>query len=155
MGIIEKKELKIILLLVGGLFLWFSFLLDSFNLFANGRAVIAYFIFLIIYSVLLARYVFGITNFFDNTKKIFGFILIFMISDLLFFPYVIPKNIEPIQETNLQLSSDLFLYNLLPKSIPHKIKYYLVYVFIPSLLLLLAASLLQQRSFISLLRRSV
>ena len=151
---LEKKELKIIGIILLFLFLWFGFFIDKFFSIASGNVQLYYFIFLFVYGFLVLKFIFE-ENGFTNLRTLFAFILIFLSTDAIAPPILISKEIIPNLPIEAQFSSDLFLYNLLPNFLPHIIKYYFTYVIFPLLFLVIAAILLHRKKFTDFIKGGI
>ena len=151
---LSKKELTIIGGILGFLIIWFGFLLDSFNSWAVGNATLAYAVFILLYSFLVMNYIFDI-KVTDNIKMFMALTIVFLSFDIIFFPLLISKDAPLILTPETVMSSDVFIYNLLPTTLPHIYRYYLTYVGAPFILLILAALLLRTSSFKNILRHGL
>ena len=151
---LEKKELKVIGIIALALFIFFGFFVDKFYSFASSNVQLYYFIFLFVYGFLILKFIFE-ENGFTNLRMLFAFILIFLSTDLITPPFLISKNVIPNLPLEIQFSSDLFLYNLLPNFLPHIIKYNLTYVAFPLVFLIIAAILLHRKKFTDFIKGGI
>ena len=111
------------------------------------------------YAVFLLTYVYLVFKLLEipfSTSHYFAFILVFLAMDVIAPPMMIAQtgfseSLIPEQK----LSSDVFLYQLLPTSLPHALKYFFVYVGMPVILLLAARTLTTRKGFYWLVHRNV
>ena len=146
---IDKKERIILISIMVFLVLWFTVGIQYFYNISSNNSSLFYFLFLLGYTLLINKFVF---NDGFNFKKVFSLFIIILISSMLLPPYLITIDKVPEVSNNLRYSGDVFIYSLLPLTWNHAVKYFLVYIIIPILLLMLLAYLNDKNRFVNLLK---
>lgn len=123
-----------------GLFVWFFFIAGSFTTFFGNNTQIAFIVFVFGYIGIIMEYVFHI-NIRAKPKIFLAYVLVFLVFDIILFPLMIGMNSQPALPSGAELSSDVFIYNLLPVDWPQQTKYFIVYVLAPTLMLFVAYAL--------------
>lgn len=147
--IIDKKERKILLVVLIILTIWFVMGIPYFYNISSNNSSLFYFLFLVGYVFLINRFVFNEAFIF---KKVFSLFLIILISSMWLPPYLLAIDKAPELSTNLRYSGDIFIYSLLPLTWNHTLKYLLVYIIIPILLLALLAYINDRNKFVGLIK---
>lgn len=147
------KKWGFIISLFSLLTLWFVFGYGAFTEWASKEYLTAYLIFLIGYSALTLQYVIGL-NILKNLPKLAGWILIFLALDIISFPLLVTPDGLATQDTNARMSSDVFIWYLIPNGVSAPIKFYLTYIVIP-MAMIIAARWLLGRKFNGMVRNGI
>lgn len=135
-------KLSLLVLIVSTI--WFFFGIDLINSLFNSNFPIVYTLFVLTYALLAMYFVLGL-NPFEKPKIFFALTISLVIFNLVAYPMMVTKegavkNI-PIQS---QISSDLYIYRLLPDILPEMVKYFIVYPLTLSIGILLIAVLTER-----------
>jgi hypothetical protein len=141
-----QNELKAFIILIVLLSVWFYVILDYLSPVIYNNIIFAYTIFIMLDTYLVCKYILFVGEKF-NGRKYFSLVLIFLATDIIMFPYLIDKSGIVATESGALMSSDVFIYKLLPDFIFPLAKYLLVYVLVPALLLMVARGLTTRRWF--------
>jgi len=140
LGIVDHIKVFFVSLVFG--ILWFDVLYPFLKPFIESNGQISFIIFTLIYSVIVWYAASGLVNLPKNLITQGRFFLIILILgvgyDLVWFPYLVDTTGLV---SNIKISSDIFVYNLLPNFIPEIIKYNIVYPFTFSVCLTLVSIL--------------
>jgi hypothetical protein len=145
-GLAGNKDVKF---LVGVLIIMIAINVAVTNLqdYFTKNFVLGYTIFTLLYSVFVLWFIFGQT--FNNTeiskyiKTLFAWVLVFLALDIIIYPMLVtPVGIPEGLPVNALISSDVFIYSLLPPALPAIARYYITYVGAPVLFLFVAYKLL-------------
>lgn len=110
--------------------LWFFWLTDATRPIFESQYFIAYTVFIAGYASFIVWLILkdtGGTPSFRNPKIYVAFILAFFLSDLFMYPYLVGKDTQPELPTDAQISSDMFIYKMLPADMPQAVKYFITY----------------------------
>lgn len=110
--------------------LWFFPISDALRPLFISNFLIAYALFIIIYACVCVYYIIGkSSNGLSKDPRIYvAFILAFFLSDLFMYPYLVPKEDTVMNlPVDAQISSDIFIYKMLPTDLPQIVKYFIVY----------------------------
>lgn len=124
------------------------FLKDSFATLFSQNFIIGFTIFLIIYAFAVFWFIFGekkLDLYF--IRKIIAWVLVFIVLDLVMYPFLVSKTGVTATDFDSKMSSDVFVYTLIPDSIPIEIRYYVTYTIVPSLCLFIASLLVKKQEF--------
>lgn len=138
-----------------GLFIVFYLIISVLIPFLQTNSIqYSFLVFILVYVVFIMMFVFS------NERLTFNYILAFVFVmlafDIVMPPFLIDKETGIVNAPNESLvSSDVFFYMLLPSFLPNQIKYYIVYVFVPVLLLFIARYLISEHKFYELIKRGV
>ena len=149
MSIFSQKEHVLGAVVFAAIAIWIYFLVP---IVISIGSLPGYAIFLLVYVYL----VFKLLEIPFNTRQYFAFLLVFLALDVIAPPMMISQtgfseSLIPEQK----LSSDVFIYQLLPSGLPHEIRYFLVYVGISVILLVIARTLTTKKGFVSLVHHNV
>lgn len=146
---IDKKEREILLITIFVITLWFTFGIKYFYSISSNNASLFYLLFLVGYVLFVNKFIFN--NGFEF-KKVFSLFVVILVGGILFPPYLITIDKLPELSANLRYSEDAFIYSLMPLNWNHTVKYYLLYILIPVLLLALLAYINDRGKFTNLLK---
>jgi len=149
---ILDEEKKFFLIIFISLFAWFSFLNEIYQSFFSGNTFFGYLIFISVYVYVVMEYIIGIRI---DLEHFIAFLFVFLAFDIILYPILIPKAGPPNLTFDQSLSSDVFIYNLLPSNFPHMIRYYITYVIVPTFLLIAAMLIVGKRKFHSFVKQNV
>ena len=109
--------------------------------------VIAFTVFVLVYSAFVLWFIFDETP--SNVKiglyvkTLVAWVLVFLALDIIVYPILVtPTGIPAGLPTNAMISSDVYIYSLLPAAIPVIARYYMTYVLAPAIFLFVAYKLL-------------
>ena len=109
--------------------------------------IVGYTVFTLLYSVFVLWFIFGQS--FNNTeiskyiKTLLAWVLVFLALDIIIYPILVtPNGIPEGLPVNAMISSDVFIYSILPPALPSIARYYITYVGAPVLFLFVAYKLL-------------
>lgn len=141
------NEWRMFLVLSGVLFFWFMFGLNYLTPWIESNYLVAFSCFILIETYLISRYVLFPNEKFNFSK--YAALLFTLIStDILMFPYLVgTAGVTNGLSAGAMMSSDIFIWNILPNYIIPIAKYIIVYVIAPALLLMAARSLTTKRGF--------
>lgn len=148
---ITSSEFKKFLILLGVLLFWFAYGINIVSPFIQTNFMIAYLIFIVADTYLVMKYVLLI-NPIQNWEKFIALIFVFLAMDIIMYPYLVTTTGLLTDNPSATMSSDVWIYKMLPISIPDFVRYLLVYAIIPALLLMCARSLTTKKWFWSTLR---
>lgn len=83
----------------------------------------------------------------QEPAKFIAVLLVWLATNIVGLPFLIPASTEPIRNGLASLGADAWLYWLLPASIEHGVKFFAVYVLIPTIFLTIAYSILSEKEF--------
>lgn len=141
----STTERKLFLLLIGLFSLVVLFVIPT--IYTINNYILSFLIFSSVYAFIVSKYVLK-----TNGKITLAFILIVFAFDIVMPPYLVTATGLASTDPNALVSTDVFVYSILPQSIPQNINYYLTYVFIPVLMLFIARALVNKGSFNNLIK---
>lgn len=125
------------------------------NSYAMQNYLMTYTAFILIYTFMILRYVVGI-NPLQSRDDFLGWVLIFLATDIFLFPLLItPEKVVANIPPETMMSSDIFIYSLIPSTFPHFTRYIITYIIIPTIFLYFARRLMGRSQFHNALRKAV
>ena len=147
---IDKKERTLLLVVLIILAIWFTLGVSYLYKISSSNSSLFYFLFLVGYALFINKFIFNNGFVF---KKVFSLFIIILVGDILLPPYILQNNVMPDVSLNLKFSADMFTYNLLPLAWNHTLKYLMVYILIPVILLGILSYINDRNKFMSLIKR--
>jgi hypothetical protein len=144
LGVFDYAKVLAIVLLITSL--WIMLVYPMLEPYLVANFMLSYAIFTVIYSAIVWYLMRNMDSLPANLLKSLKFfvmvVIILFVFDLLIFPYLITMDgILPNLSAGGLMSSDVFLFTLLPSALPAVIRYWFVYSLIPSILLAIVAVL--------------
>lgn len=128
-SVIQIQELaKIFVVALVVSTVWAFVFVDYLNPIFENYFLIAYFVFMAFYSAITTYAITNLNPFeSENFRKYLGFFIAFVIADIMLYPMMVTKTGVPSLPTTATISSDIFIYRLLPAELPEWFKYFVVY----------------------------
>lgn len=139
-GFIKSQNGKFFLLVATALFIWFAFLVDVFTALFQSNYFIGFTIFVAGYMYIIMRFVFGMKPL-SNPRVFVAWVIIFTVFDLILFPIMVGKTAQDPLSFGQSISSDVFIYRLMPTDWSQTMRYYMTYVVAPTIMLWIAYKL--------------
>jgi len=118
----------------------------------NMNYMTAFFLFILIYSFMISHFILKV----DKIETLVAMVLIMLAFDLIMPPYLVDMNSGITATNNAALvSSDVFIYSLLPQYLPNRVKFFITYVLFPAFLLFIARAIVSKGKYYDLLKREV
>jgi len=136
LGLIDVTAIVLVSLIALSFWMFALYPLLSVYMFQNP--LVAYFVFTVIYTFVLWLFSRSILSHSPSLIKDirYWFILYvsWLVGDIIIFPYLVtPSGVLPDLSVGATLSSDVFVYNLLPTFIPAIVRDWMTYCLIPSI----------------------
>ena len=158
---IEKMQLsslEIVALIAVLLLLYFGLILDVIKPAIISNPVAFGLSFMLLFAVLSSVIVYGNDLMsVAGIKKMLALFFVLMAFDIVVFPLQITKDAtaRSTLSPEMKVSADWIVFSIFPAELPHELRYYLTYVFVPILLFALAAMLLDRMDFARMLKLGV
>lgn len=130
-------------LIAAGLFLWFFVIFQALGNAFSGNTIFAFIILQVAYVFLVMKYVLDLEI---HARRFLSVVLVFMVFDMFLSPALVGRDLNTELTFAQQMSSDVFVYNLLPSTMAENIKLVIVYVLAPTIMLFAALRLTGRRN---------
>jgi hypothetical protein len=158
LGVVDfAKVLAIVLFITSA---WFMLIYPAIEPVLVANILLAYVGFLLVYTAVVWYLMHKMDNISNIIKKANFFIMLFLVLfvwDLWLFPYMLTtEGVMPGLASGAKMSSDIFLHDIIPASVPEIMKYWMVYCLVPSILLAIVAVMSGTRkTFVNMTARGV
>ena len=136
------------------LFIWFAFIVNSLQPFILENPFIAYFIFVIGYSILMLKFIFK-KDIIKDINFTVAFLMIMFVFTIITSFTIIPLNGAPEFNNLDMLRSDYILYSAFSGQFPHEVCWLITYVIGPVAVLYTAYLLTGKRKLKQMLKEAV
>jgi len=149
-----RDGLRMVILITAALAVWFYVVVDQFLNYFSNNIMAGYLVWVFGYSILILKYIFDV-NVMRKPNIVIAWALVFLATDIFMFPLMVGREGLTDLIPEQKMSADVFIYELLPQTWSHDLRYFVTYVMFPGVLLWLARRLVSGRQFSTVVEQNL